>query len=151
MHCVCVEHRLSFSTRVPMQSLITANQRWTLTVTRILSPSSIWWNSAHLPWMNSNHQPLDRKSVSYHWLHRSLQIWMLLISGNGVSLNFQTLCRSFPVINLSKLHMSIQYSLLATLKVSNCCAERARGNHEIMFSVNSEWWSPWQLDDHCTT
>ena len=46
---VCLEHRLSFSTRVPVQSLTIANQRRTLT--RILSPSSMWKTSAHLPRM----------------------------------------------------------------------------------------------------
>ena len=51
-YCLCLEHRISFSTWVPVQSQspITANQQRTL-LTRILSPSSIWKTSTHLPWM----------------------------------------------------------------------------------------------------
>ena len=37
---LCLAGRVSFSTRVPVQSLTTANQR--RTYTRILSPISIW-------------------------------------------------------------------------------------------------------------
>ena len=46
---MCQKHRLYFSTRVPVQSLITANQRRTLT--SILSSRYMWKISAHLPWM----------------------------------------------------------------------------------------------------
>ena len=52
MYCVCRLHRLPFSTRITVQSLIIAKHR--STVTRILSPTSMWKTSAHLnhlPWL----------------------------------------------------------------------------------------------------
>ena len=54
-------------------------------------------------------------------------------------------------VSISKSHMFIQHSWLAKLRISNCCAERTWGNHEVTFSVNSEWWSRWKLDDYCIT
>ena len=33
--------------------------------------------------------------------------------------------------------MFIQHSWFATLQISNCLAERARGNHEVTFSVTA--------------
>ena len=84
-------------------------------------------------------------------LHPSLQIWMRLISGNGISMYSQTFWRSFSVITISKSHISMQHCWLATLQVSNCCAKRAWGNHKVTLSVSNEWWSSWQLDDQCIT
>ena len=40
VYCLCLAGRVSFSTRAPVQSLTTANHKRTLT--RILSPSSMW-------------------------------------------------------------------------------------------------------------
>ena len=57
---------------------------------------------------------------------------------HSTSLDSQTLCRLFPVINNPKSHMFIQHFELAKLQVSNCCAERACITHEVTFSAASD-------------
>ena len=146
---VCLEHPQTFSTRVPAQSLITANQRRSLyfksqpCVEDLLSPSVDGIREPTTSWCSIFVLPLG--------LHCSLQTWKRLISGNGISLDSQTIWRSFSIINNFKSYMLIQETWLATLPISNEFAERTWGNHEVTFSINSEWWSPWQLDDHCIT
>ena len=137
VYVLCLEHRLSFSTRVPMQSLTTANQWRTLKL--ILSPSSMWKTSARLPWMGF--EPTTYRSticILSIGLHRSLQSWKRLISGNGISMESQTMWRSFPVINIFKLYMFIKHSWFVMLQVSNCWETKAWGNHEGKFTVKSE-------------
>ena len=48
-------------------------------------------------------------------LHRPLQIWKRVMSGNGISLDSQTLWRTFPVFNISEFYMFIQNSWLTKL------------------------------------
>ena len=140
MYCVCLEHRLSISTRVPMQSLITSNQRRTLT--RILSPSSMLKTSAHLPCVGFE---------TTFWTTISVAIRTPLLLANLKAFTFRPLnqseCANPLKIISSYQHFEIphvyKHYWLATLQVSSWCAGRAWGNHEVAFSVNSEWWSPW--------
>ena len=117
-----------------------------------LSPNSMCKTLAPLPWMEF--EPTTSRSkicVPPIGIHRSLQIWKRLTSINENGLDSQTLRCSFPVVNIFTSRMFIQHSWLATLQVSNCWAERAWKNHEVMFSVNSQLWSSWQLHDHFIT
>ena len=117
-----LEHVLSFSPEY-------RGNHWSLQISEgrcILGPSPMWKTSAHLPWMGF--EPTTSWSticVLPLALHRSLQIWKRLISDTEISLDSQTIWRSFPVINISKSYMFIQHYFLATLQVSNWCAERA--------------------------
>ena len=132
MYCECLEHLPSFSTRVPVQSLITANHRRTLT--RILSPNSMWKTPAHLMWMGFEPTTFDD----------NLTIRILPLLANFTALNFRqwnlsgfsnpvkiiSCCQHFQIPH------SLQHFWLETLQVRNYCAERARRNQEVTFSIN---------------
>ena len=94
MYCVCLEHRLFFSTRVPVQSLITANQRRTLTHVCL---SFMLKTSAHRRWMGFE--------PTTSWSTISLAIRTPPLLANFKALNFRqwTLWRSFPVINIFQI------------------------------------------------
>ena len=144
---VCLEHRLSFSSRVQEQSLTTANQRRTLTYfkswlyVKDLGPpvvDGIWTHNFwfdNLCLTNSN-PPLVANLKALNWFQ---------------AMDSQTLWRSFPVINISKSHVFIYHSWFATAisrQLLNRKSMRKSWSHvfcqqRVMVAL--------QLDDYCIT
>ena len=105
---LCLAHRLSFSTRVSVQYLSTATQQRILT--RTLSPITMWKIFAYLMWMGFE-LTTSRLTICLTTSTPSLlTILNALNFRNLISLDSQSLWRSFPVINISKSRMFIQNS-----------------------------------------
>ena len=115
MHCVCLKHWLSFSTWVPVQSLIEypiPNPNLSAKDTDTYFKSQLYVEDPGPPAVDgirAHNLVIDNLWLIIRRppLLVNFKYWKGLISGNGFSLDSQTLWRYFAVISISKSHMFI--------------------------------------------
>ena len=123
MYCVCLEHQPSFSAQVPVQSLFTANLQSTLR--HVFYVPSIWKTFAHMSWMEFEPTTFTAPCKVESTYLQAMESFSILKPFED---HFQL--STFP-------NPTFQYSWLAMQKVSNCCAERAWRNHEVIFLLTA--------------